>query len=111
MAKTTVTYVTDDLDGSKDATEVTFSFEGIEYKIDLSKKNLAAMEKALKPYLDAATKVSGRVASSRRGKSLRSGTGRRDLSVVRTWAREQGIEVSDRGRVPASVIEQYDAAH
>lgn len=110
MAKTTITHITDDLDGSKDATEVAFSYNGTDYTIDLSKENLAAMEKALKPYLDAATKVSSRT-SSRRGKSSRSTSGSRDLAEIREWAREQGIEVSDRGRVASIVIEQYDATH
>ena len=109
MAKTTITHITDDLDGSKDATEVAFSFNGSDYTIDLSKKNLALMEKALKPYQDAATKVSGRTAS-RRGKTSRSSSSRRDLAKIREWAREQGIEVSERGRVSSVVIEQYEAA-
>ena len=111
MAKTTVTHITDDLDGSKDATEVVFSFDGVDYTIDLSKKNAAAMAKALKPYLDAATKVSGRGNRARRTKPSRAAGPRKDLAAVREWARGQGLEVSDRGRVPAAVVEQYDAAH
>ena len=113
MAKTTIVHVTDDLDGSKDATEVAFSFSGVDYTIDLSKKNAAAMEKALKPYLDAATKVSGRGASSNQTarKKSRSGAPRKDYAAIREWARGQGIEVSERGRVPAAVTEQYEAAH
>ena len=110
MAKTTITHITDDIDGSKDATEVSFSFNGDDYTIDLSKKNLAAFEKALKPYIDAATKVPGR-SSHRRNKSSRSSSGRRDLAKIREWAREQDLQVSERGRIPASIIEQYDAAH
>ena len=109
MAKTTITQITDDLDGSKDATEVAFSFDGVDYTIDLSKKNAAAMAKALKPYLDAATKVRGNRA--RRTSSTRATGSRKDLAAVREWARVQGLEVSDRGRVPAAVVEQYDAAH
>lgn len=111
MAKTTVTQITDDLDGSKDATEVAFSFDGVDYTIDLSKKNAAAMAKALKPYLDAATKVSGRSTRGRRGKTSRASGPRKDLATIREWARGQGIDVSDRGRIPGAVIEQYDAAH
>ena len=109
--ETTVTQITDDLDGSKDATELAFSFDGVDYTIDLSKKNAAAMTKALKPYIDAATKVSGRGNRARRTKTSRTTAPRKDLATVREWARGQGIEVSDRGRVPASVVEQYDAAH
>jgi hypothetical protein len=111
VAKTTVTHITDDLDGSKDATEVAFSFDGVDYTIDLSKKNAAAMAKALKPYLDAATKVSGRGNRAGRTRTSRATGPRQDLSAVREWARGQGLTVSDRGRVPAAVVEQYDAAH
>jgi uncharacterized membrane protein len=111
VAKTTVTHITDDLDGSKDATEVAFSFDGVDYTIDLSKKNAAAMGKALQPYLDVATKVSGRGNRARRTTPSRATGPRKDLAAVREWARAQGLEVSDRGRVPAAVVEQYDAAH
>jgi hypothetical protein len=110
MAKQTTTTITDDLDGTKDATEVAFSYNGTDFTIDLSKKNAAAFEKALKPYIDAATKVSRR-SSSRRTKSASSTGARQDLAQVREWAKSQGIEVSERGRVSASVLEQYDAAH
>lgn len=111
MAKTTITHITDDIDGSKDASEVEFSFDGVNYTIDLSKKNLAAFEKAMKPYFDAATRVSGRKTSTRRGKSTRSTGSRKDLAKIRDWARGQGLEVSERGRIASSVVEQYDAAH
>jgi hypothetical protein len=111
MAKQTTTTVTDDIDGSKDATEVAFSYDGADYTIDLGKKNAAAFEKALKPYLDAATKVSRRSSSSRRPRSASSTASRSDLAQVREWAKSQGIEVSERGRVSASVLEQYDAAN
>jgi hypothetical protein len=111
VAKTTVIQIADDLDGSKDATEVAFSFDGIDYTIDLSKKNAAAMAKALRPYLDAATKVSGRGNRARRTRPSRSTGPRKDLAAIREWARGQGLEVSNRGRVRAAVVEQYDAAH
>ena len=111
MAKTTVTHITDDIDGSKDATEVTFSFNGTDYSIDLSKKNLGAFEKAIKPYVDAATKVTGRNSASRRTKTSPSAGTRRDLASIRAWAKQQGLQVSDRGRVSAAVVEQYDAAN
>ena len=111
MAKqvvTTTTYV-DDLDGSGNAETVTFSFAGTDYTIALGKKNRAAFERALRPYLQAAVKVSRR-GSSRRSAS-RSSDARNDYAAVREWAKGQGLEVSDRGRVPRAVIEQYDAAH
>ena len=60
MAKTTIVQVSDDLDGSANSSEVRFAFEGIDYAIDLSSKNRKALEKALRPYVEAGTKVSGR---------------------------------------------------
>jgi Lsr2 len=104
MAKTTTVTVTDDLDGSKNAEEVSFSFEGASWTIDLSAKNKAALEKALKPYMDAGAKVGGR------RKSASSKSGRSDLADVRAWAKKNGHEVSERGRVPKAVLTAYDAA-
>jgi hypothetical protein len=108
MARQTITQITDDLDGSRNAQEVTFAYEGTQYTIDLSAKNKAAFERALKPYIEAATRVSTR--SLKRQTSTRTAT-RRDLAKVRAWAREHGYTVSDRGRVSAEITKAYDAAH
>jgi nucleoid-associated protein Lsr2 len=106
MAKTTITQITDDIDGSKNANEVSFSFEGTSWTIDLSSKNKAKLEAALKPYIDAGTRSSSR--SSRRGG--KGSTGRRsDLQDVRQWAKQNGHKVSERGRIPTSILEAYDA--
>src|SRR5579875_1923237 len=96
MAKTLVT--TDDIDGSADAETVRFSYNGASYTIDLGKKNRTAFEKALKPYVDVAKQTSGRRAApasaSRRTRGSRRRSGSSvDLAAVRTWARENGIEV------------------
>lgn len=109
MAKTTIT--TDDLDGTPDAETVRFSYNGASYSIDLSKKNRSAFEKALKPYIEVAQKTSGR-RSAGGSTTRRSRGGRRrgasvDLAAVRAWARENGIEVSERGRIAQSVIDAY----
>lgn len=108
MARTVVTHITDDIDGSKDAEEVRFSLNGAEYTIDLGKKNRAALEKALQPYVEAGTKVTSRRANSSRRSGSPTTISRRDLSDVREWAKSQGIKVSDRGRIPATVLNQYD---
>lgn len=108
MAKTTLIEITDDLDGSKNAQEISFSFRGTDYTVDLGKKNLAALEKALKPYIDAASKVSKGPAAKRRSKTANTGP---QLSAIRAWAKDAGIEVSERGRISKVVREQYDAAH
>jgi hypothetical protein len=116
MATKTVTHVEliDDLDGSKADRTVSFAFDGAAYEIELSKKNAAAFEKALKPFLDAARKTRRTPASrpasgrGRRGKSASSTSGE-NLAEVREWARANGHAVSDRGRIPAVVLEAYRA--
>jgi len=114
MAKTTIVQVSDDLDGSANASEVRFAFEGTEYTIDLSSKNRKALEKALLPYVEAGTKVSGRhsgVTRSARSKHSRnSGNSAVDLAAVRAWAKENGHQVSDRGRLPKAVLDAYTAS-
>jgi hypothetical protein len=107
MAKTTTVQITDDLDGSRNAKEVSFAFDGLEYTIDLSDKNRKKLAAALRPFIEAGRKAPKR-SSGRRPAPNGS---RRDYSSVREWAKGQGIAVSERGRVSRSVIEQYDAAH
>ncbi len=107
MAKTVV--ITDDIDGSAGAETVTFSYQNKTYELDLGKKSQAAMEKVLKPYLDAA-----RVTSSPRAK--RGGSAGRksspsELASIREWATANGYEVSSRGRISGAVVEAYEAAH
>jgi hypothetical protein len=117
MAKTVIT--TDDIDGSTEAESIEFSYSGVTYSIDLAKKNRTAFENALKPYIAAAHPASAKpsrssratAAKPRRGRSGRTGASGRDLSVVRAWAHEQGIAVSERGRVARDVLDAYDAAH
>lgn len=109
MAKKTITTTefTDDLDGGVAAGTVSFSFDGSNYEIDLSKKNRNAMEKALRPYIDHARKA--RSTRSRRSTSA-APSRRSDLAAIRAWATENGFKVSERGRISHEVVEAYDAA-
>jgi hypothetical protein len=108
MAKTTITQITDDLDGSKDAKTYSFAWQGTEYSIDLNNKNFKALDKLLRPYIEAGEKVTRRSSSSRRSSSPST---REDFSSIRAWAKSQGLEVSDRGRIPRAIVEKYAAAH
>lgn len=108
MARTTHVVITDDMDGSEGAQEVSFAFQGTEYTIDLGEKNLAKLEKALTPFIEAGSKVSAR-RSTRRGSG--SASGKSDAAAIRAWAKENGHSVPDRGRIPAEVREAYEAAH
>lgn len=104
MAKTTITQITDDFDGTKNAETYSFAWQGVEYQIDLSNKNFKALDKLLQPYIEAGTKTSKRSGPS----SRRSSSVKRDYSAVREWAKGQGLEVSDRGRISRAIVEQYE---
>ncbi len=106
MAKTTVVTITDDIDGSQGAETVSFSFDGQSYEIDLSRKNHDKFKRGLQPFID-----SGRRVGRQGPRSARARTSRKDSSAIRVWAAEQGLSVSERGRIPAAVVAQYEAAH
>jgi hypothetical protein len=117
MARRIVHQLVDDLDGSVlevgEGETVLFSLDGTAYEIDLSSDNATAFREALAPYLDAARSVSsGRSsASNGAGRPRRRNEQKRDYTGIRAWAKSNGHEVSERGRVPASVLEAYEAAH
>jgi Lsr2 len=99
----------DDVDGSNAAETVSFSFEGKAYELDLSEKNAKKLRKALEPFV-AAARRSGGGRGRQRGSSgtSRAGADRERTAAIRTWAREHGHQVADRGRIPSSVIEAYE---
>ncbi len=106
MAQKVTVVLEDDLDGGLADETVRFGLDGAEYEIDLSKKNAAAFRRRLAPFVEHARKA-GRGQRRRPGRTAPS----RDRSGgIRAWAKDQGIAVSDRGRIPASVVEQYEAA-
>lgn len=111
MAQRTVTLLTDDLDGTElksgDGETVEFSIDGTSYEIDLSPKNAKALRSALATYVGAARK-SGSGRTRRRGGAGR--TDREQLQAVRVWARANGYEVSDRGRISSALMELYNAS-
>jgi len=108
VAKRTVVVLEDDLDGGPADETVTFALDGVSYEIDLSSSNAGRLRESLSAWIGAADKVSGRRSTKRRGGAApRRGNG----AVVREWARANGFEVSDRGRVSAAIQEAYDKAH
>jgi hypothetical protein len=104
--RTQVLYV-DDLDGSAADGTVSFGVDGVSYEIDLTKKHAEQFADSLEPYIVAGR----RVGSSKRRASVTSTARRRDLAAVRNWARSEGLAISERGRIPTQVLEQFDAAH
>jgi Lsr2 len=111
MVQRTTVVVTDDLDGSEGADTVTFAFEGVEYEVDLSKSNAKKLKKALTPYISAARRTGGRRSTGRRTPASPKRSSSPDTAAIREWARSQGLQVSERGRVPQSVRDQYAAAN
>jgi|tagenome__1003787_1003787.scaffolds.fasta_scaffold20917113_2 hypothetical protein len=107
MAQKAPTRFIDDIDGGEAAGTVRFALDGIEYEIDLSAKHRDELRDALKGYIGHARRVSGSSRRSARGVRKPSAI---DPAVVRAWARERGIGVKERGRVPASVTAQYRQA-
>ncbi|CAM4099864.1 histone-like nucleoid-structuring protein Lsr2 [Janibacter anophelis] len=108
MAQRVQIILEDDLDGG-DATEtVTFGLDGVNYEIDLNDKNAAALRDALAGYVGAGRRVSGRKSS---GGSSGSRSSSGDLTKIREWARSNGHEVSDRGRISQKVRDAYAKAN
>ena len=106
MAQKVTVALEDDLDGGPADETVRFGFGGTDYEIDLSAKNARAFRKKLAPFIEHARKASR--GSARR--TARTSAGRQRSGEVRAWAKDHGLAVSARGRIPASVIEQYQAA-
>jgi Lsr2 len=106
MAQKVSVVLEDDLTGGPADQTIRFGFDGTEYEIDLNTKNAATFSKQLAPYLEHARRA-GRAQSRRPGRAAAS---RQRSGDIRAWAKEHGLAVSERGRIPASVVEQYEAA-
>jgi len=114
--QTTVSFV-DDLDGSKAHGTVEFALDGRSYEIDLSDENAARLRDTVAPFVNAARKAGGRSAARGRGRSQHevaeakpARSNREETAAIRQWARQHGHEISERGRIPKSVLEAYNAA-
>jgi len=106
----TITTFVDDMSGDEIAEgkgrTVKFAFDGTSYEIDLSNKNVAAFEKAIAPFIEAGRKAgrtSTRASSGRNNKE--------ELAAARAWLRENGHTVSDKGRIPANLLELFRSSN
>jgi hypothetical protein len=106
MAQRVSVELEDDLDGGPADETLRFGLGGSEYEIDLSKKNASRFRRQIAPYIEH----SRRAGRGQRRRSARTSSGRERSGDIRAWAKDQGIAVSERGRIPASVVEQYQAA-
>ena len=108
MAQKIQTLFIDDLDGGEAEVTVRFGLDGTEYEIDLNAEHAQALRDALARYIRAARRAGGGARSGRGGRrAARAGL---KSTGAREWAKAQGIEVKDRGRVPAELVARFEAA-
>lgn len=121
MATQTIVTLVDDLDGSEASESVSFALDGASYEIDLSDSNADKLRDALAGYVASARRVDG----ARRGpgrppkaakaakvaRGARTAPDREQTAAIREWARSNGHEVSERGRLSATVLAAFEAAH
>ncbi|WP_433329736.1 histone-like nucleoid-structuring protein Lsr2 [Spirillospora sp. CA-294931] len=107
MAQKVQVLLVDDLDGGEADETVEFSLGGAHYEIDLSSANAKKLRDSLQPFVEKARKAG---SASRRGRGRqRSASNRERSAEIRAWAKDRGIKVNERGRIPAHVIERYEA--
>jgi hypothetical protein len=113
MAQKVTVSLVDDLDGDKADETVEFGLDGKNYEIDLSNSNADKLRDALADYVAAARRPGGRRRSGGGATAAAAATGRRasvdreQNQAIRDWARKRGMKVSDRGRIPADVLDAY----
>lgn len=111
MVQKHVIQLEDDIDGGTATETVTFGLDGTNYVIDLSAKNADKLRDALAVYVAHGRRSSRPAArssaASRNGRAVRSD--REQTQVIRAWARSNGHQIGDKGRIPAHILEAYEA--
>ena len=114
MAQKVQVLLVDDIDGGTADETVTFGLDGVTYEIDLTTENATKLRDALAPWVAKGRKVTGRAAGRSAARSSSSTTSRAARSgqaqEIREWAKANGYEVSERGRIPAEVKKAYEDA-
>jgi hypothetical protein len=112
MAQKVEVRLVDDLDGGQADETVTFSLDGTEYEIDLSDEHATALRGEVWKYVQAARrvgKVAGRRATRTTGTTGGGAANRERNQAIREWAKANGLDVSDRGRISQEIVDRYDA--
>ncbi len=109
VAQKIQTLFIDDIDGTAAEGTIRFALDGTDYEIDLNAQHAAALRKAMAKYVDAARRTSAAARRPTRSGRRSSASGL-NTTEVREWAKAQGIEVKDRGRVPAELVVRFRAA-
>ena len=112
MAQKVNIILVDDLDGTEATETVAFGLDGTSYEIDLSEDHAGELRELLAGYVGNARKVAGRRTTARKSASSASSASASGASAreIREWARSQGHEVPERGRIPAEIREAYETA-
>ncbi|MFD9905664.1 Lsr2 family protein [Streptomyces sp. NPDC059063] len=110
MAQKVQVLLVDDLDGGEADETVTFALDGKSYEIDLTTANADKLRGLLEPYLKGGRRTGGRSGGRGKSRAATSG-GSENTAQIRAWAKDNGFEVNDRGRVPASIREAYEKAN
>ncbi|MBT2609898.1 Lsr2 family protein [Streptomyces sp. ISL-87] len=113
MAQKVQVILVDDIDGGEADETMTFGLDGKTFEIDLSSDKAEKLRGLLAPYTKGGRRIgAARVSSAgSRGKASAKSQDGTDTAVIRAWAKENGFDVNDRGRVPGPVREAYSAAH
>jgi hypothetical protein len=111
VAARTVVHLIDDVDGGEADETVNFSLDGVEYTIDLSAGNADGLRKALDEFIQAGRRIGGRAAKGAGKTQVKPGGDRAQNQAIREWARRNGHQVSERGRIPAELIAQFQEAN
>lgn len=110
MAQKVQVLLVDDLDGGEADETVTFALDGKTYEIDLTTANAEKLRGLLDPYTKGGRRTGGRVTAARAKGRASATAGSPDTAAIRAWAKENGYNVNDRGRVPAEIREAYEKA-
>ncbi|MHA6794041.1 histone-like nucleoid-structuring protein Lsr2 [Pseudonocardia bannensis] len=111
MAKQTTVTLVDDLDGTEADEQIEFSVDGRSYEIDLSAANVSKLRDALAPFISAARRTGGRRGGGSSPAPARPVADREQNQAIREWAQQQGMKISERGRIPTNVLEAYHKNH
>lgn len=111
MAQKILREFIDDIDGSVAERTFTFAVDGTNYEIDLSSENIAEFKASIAGFVESARRSGSSGTSRSRSIGQRSSSDRERLTAIRGWARENGYNVRDRGRISAEVQQAYDRAN
>ncbi|HEY2671973.1 MAG TPA: Lsr2 family protein [Rugosimonospora sp.] len=111
MARKVQVHLLDDIDGAQADETLKFALDGTNYEIDLSTRHADKLRKSLEKYVQSARRVGrGHVATTSRVRTVAPARSDRvQNQAIRDWARRKGMELSERGRIPRAIAEQYEA--